>query len=306
MKCRCTGRVGNAFMAMAMAVAGLAGNAVGQMANPADARVGAPTDYTPAEPARLRSWELEPIVVRKRVPVLREEALVGNYGQPRWTATRRFPTTRVYVVPEGKMEGEYWLRTTFNKDGTVQYRSLYEAEFGLPHRFQFDVYLRTDQARDTGEIYQSEQLELRYALADWGVLPGNPTLYLEWIRHDQRDEPDQIEPKLLFGGDLCPRWHWGLNFVGEFQTGGELEREYSVRGGLSYAVRDSQLAIGAESQASFTDTEENRGTFEDSVVVGPSVQYRPFPPMTLNVATLFGVTDDSPTAQLWLNGGWEF
>ncbi len=204
---------------------------------------------------------------------------------------------------------EYWLRTTFKDDGVVAYRSLYEMEVGLPHRFQFDLYLRTDQERggdNDGEIYQSEQLELRYALADWGRLPANPTLYLEWIRHDDRNEPDQIEPKLLLGGDLCPRWHWGLNFVGEFQTGGDLEREYSVRGGLSYTVRDSLLSLGTECQASFTDTKEDRGNFEESVVLGPDIQYKPFPQFTMNFAPLFGVTEDAPHAQVWFNCGWEF
>ena len=24
--------------------------------------------------------------------------------------------------------------------------------------------------------------------------------------------PDKIEPKLLVGGEIAPRWHWGLNF----------------------------------------------------------------------------------------------
>ena len=94
--------------------------------------------------------------------------------------------------------------------------------------------------------------------------------------------------------------------VGEFQTGGELEREYSLRSGLSYTVRDYKLAVGGECQASFTDTRADRGSFEESVVVGPSVQVRPFPQMSVNFAPLFGVTDDSPTAQMWFNAGWEF
>ena len=138
------------------------------------------------------------------------------------------------------------------------------------------------------------------------MIPANPTLYFEWIRHDQRDEPDQIEPKLLLGGEVFPRWHWGVNFVGEFQTGGDQEREYSVRSGLSYTVRDYKLALGVEGQASFTDTREDRGDFEKSILVGPSVQYRPFPQMTMNCAPLFGVTSDSPHAQVWFNTGWEF
>lgn len=285
-----------------------AGTSLAQVANPADAmRSAAPTLQPQPVEQRLRSWEYPVIqVTATRLPPLREESLIGSYEQPLWTATRRFPTTRVYVVPEGKMEVEYWLRSTFNKDGTTSYRSLYEAEFGLPHRFQFDIYFRTDQNGDDGEIYNSEQLELRYALADWGKLPGNPTLYLEWIRHDQRDQPDQIEPKILFGGELARRWHWGMNFVGEFQTGGDLEREYQLCSGLSYSVRDYKLALGGECRAAFTDTEEDRGTFSNDVQLGPSLQYRPFPQMTINFAPLFGVTDESNRAQIWFNAGWEF
>ena len=306
MKSRSVRWAEKAFFAVAVTAVGLAGSASGQVMNPADARIGAPTATTNEVPGRLRSWEMPPVlVIGERSDGLREDDKIGSYGQPRWTATRRFPTTRVYVVPEGKMEAEYWLRSTFNKDGTVDYRDLYEVEFGLPHRFQFDVYLRTDQ-KDGGAIYDSQQLELRYALADWGELPGNPTLYVEWIRHDPDFEPNQVEPKLIFGGDICPRWHWGLNFVGEFETGGQMEREYSARSGVSYSVVDSKLAVGMETQASFTDTKENRGNFEDSVVLGPSFQYRPYPQMTVNFAPLFGVTEDSPVAQVWFNLGWEF
>ena len=29
--------------------------------------------------------------------------------------------------------------------------------------------------------HEGVQIELRYALADWGVLPLNPTLYVEWV-----------------------------------------------------------------------------------------------------------------------------
>ena len=42
------------------------------------------------------------------------------------------------------------------------------------------------------------------------------------------------------------------------------------------------------------------------MVLGPSIQYKPFPQFTMNTAPLFGVTEDSPTAQVWFNCGWEF
>jgi hypothetical protein len=55
----------------------------------------APSAPAPDSP-RLRSYELPPVnVVGQKPSDLREEDRVGSYGQPRWTATRRFPNRRV-------------------------------------------------------------------------------------------------------------------------------------------------------------------------------------------------------------------
>lgn len=154
---------------------------------------------------RLRSFELPAVTVVGEKSDLREEDRVGPYAQPRWTATRRFPSTRVYVVPEGKVEVEYWLRPTFEQDGNTEIRSLYEIEFGLPYRFQLDLYLRTDQDGDGSEMLLGEQVEIRWALADWGQIWGNPTLYIEWVGLEER--PDKVEAKLLLGGEITRGWH---------------------------------------------------------------------------------------------------
>lgn len=280
----------------------------GQVMNPADVQRKPDTlavEQKAEEMVRYRSWEYPPItVVSTRLPNLREEERIGKYAQPRWTAIRRFPTTRVYIVPEGKMEFEYWLRTTIDKDGNVSYRSLWEVEFGLPHRFQLDMYYRTDQSKRSSRILISEQIELRYALADWDRIWGNPTLYFEWIRKESK--PDVLEPKLLLGGEIAPRWHWGLNAVAEFEAGGKREYEYSVRSGLSYTALDYQLAVGAETIIMFADVKTDRGNYEKSALLGPSIQYRPFPQFTINMSGLIGLTTNSPQAQIWFNSGWEF
>jgi len=229
---------------------------------------------------------------------------VGSYGQPRWTATRRFPGTRVYVVPEGKIEFEYWLRPTINKDGSTDTRSLYELEMGLPKRFQLDLYLRTDQEGDKGDMLLGEQIEVRWAFADWGKIPGNPTVYFEYVMLE--DRPDKIEPKLLLGGELAPRWHWGANLVAEIELGGPRSHEYQLTGAVSYTVIDSKFSVGAESQLIMTDVAGDRGNFDTEVLLGPSIQFRPLPQMTINFAPLVGLTDDSPDAQIYLNLGWEF
>jgi hypothetical protein len=273
-----------------------------QVVNPADAQQ-KPSTTPPPQPERLRSFELPPVtVVGEKPSDLREEDRVGSYGQPRWTATRRFPGTRVYVVPEGKIEFEYWLRPTINKDGSTDTRSLYELEMGLPKRFQLDLYLRTDQEGD-GRHAAGGRLKCG-AFADWGKIWGNPTVYFEYVMLE--DRPDKIEPKLLLGGELAPRWHWGANLVAEIELGGERSHEYQLTGAISYTLIDSKFSVGAESQLIMTDVAGDRGNFDTEVLLGPSIQFRPLPQMTINFAPLVGLTDDSPDAQIYLNLGWEF
>ena len=206
-----------------------------QVVNPADAQRRPATQATvqsTGQPERMRSFELPAVtVVGEKESGLREEDRVGSYAQPRWTATRRFPSTRVYGVPEGKLEFEYWLRPTINKDGSTDTRSLYELEIGLPHRFQLDLYLRTDQEGDKGDMLLGEQIEVRWAFAGWGKIPGNPTVYFEYVMLE--DRPDKIEPKLLLGGELAPRWHWGANLVAEIELGGERSHEYQLTRAVS-------------------------------------------------------------------------
>lgn len=253
---------------------------------------------------RLRSWELPAVKVVGDGGGLREEELVGKYEQPRWTTTRRFTSTRVYVIPEGKVEVELWARGTWEKDGVTKWRFLQEIEIGLPHRFQLDIYARQDYNTEDRDVLWGGQFEVRWALADWGKIWGNPTLYFEYIALD--DRPDVIEPKLLLGGEICERWHWAANFVGEFEMGGEREYEYSVTGGLSYTLIDSKLSTGIETILRLTDVEGDRGNFTTSLVIGPDLQWKPVPACTVNIAPLIGVTGDSPHLQLFVNVGWEF
>jgi hypothetical protein len=255
-------------------------------------------------PSHQRSFELPAVQVVGEGSGLREEDRVGSYEQPRWTATRRFPSTRVYVVPEGKVEIEYWLRPTFTEDGDTEIRSLYEIEIGLPHRFQLDLYLRSDQDGDGEEMLWGTQVEIRYALADWGKIWGNPTLYAEWVGLEQR--PDKVEFKLLLGDELAPRWHWGINLVAELETGGEREYEYQFTGGLSYTVIDQKFSVGIELETAFADVKNDRGDFSQVYYLGPSFQYRPMPAFTINFAPLVGFGPDAGDARIYLNLGYEF
>jgi hypothetical protein len=61
-------------------------------------------------------------------------------------------------------------------------------------------------------------VELRYALANWGKIPLNPTLYGEWSFND--NAPDVWELKLLLGQTFAHRWNWAANLTYEHENGG--------------------------------------------------------------------------------------
>lgn len=280
-------------------------NASAQVVNPATAQA------KPAEPAqeasgKLHTWEMPPITVEGKAPLF-EEDLIGSYGQPRWTAHRRFGETRVYVIPAGMVEFEYWLRPTIGKDGApTKIRSMYEAEFGLPGRLQLDLYaVGNKEGKDGSFAIDSQKVELRYALADWGKIWGNPTLYGEWTQEGGGN--DFAEGKLLLGGHLVSGWHWGSNLVWEQQVGGVKERSLEWTTGWSYSARDAKAAVGIETQLAFVSEVEaaSRGKSSREFLIGPSFQFRFLPQMHLDIAPLFGVTKDAPRAKMFVVFGWE-
>ena len=270
------------------------------MINPAQQSAGAASTQ-PAE-RHLPAWELPAVTVVGNPP-LRAEDRVGPYEQPRWTVDRRFPGTRVYVVPDGTVEFEYWTRADVPRHGAAELQHMFELEFGLPYRFQLDLYGIVRNHGDSQNFFDNA-IELRWALADWGKLWGNPTLYAEYANIDE--DPDKVELKLLLGDELAPRWHWGQNILWEAQTGGEREYEYGWTGGLSYTVIDSKLDVGGELQVSFYDVHGDRGSYTHEVFLGPSVQFRPMARAHLNFAPLIGIGHESPAAKIFFNFGYEF
>src|SRR5262245_26283493 len=166
-----------AFALASLLVACLCARAPAQVVNPATAQQPpAQEEQKKSEWDQLHSWELPPTVVREqRWSELREEDLVGEYGQPRWTTHRRFPTTRIYVAPPGQIEFEYWFRQTIPREGPTKTENMYEWEIGLGGRFQLDLYLvGTQEGNDGSMAFDKQKTELRYALADWGKIWGNP------------------------------------------------------------------------------------------------------------------------------------
>jgi hypothetical protein len=164
--------------------------------------------------------KLDPMVIQDYA--LEEDKPVGAFGQPEWVKQRRFSTTRIHLQKDPWEWGvEEWYRVRTFDGGKVTQRSQIEFEMGLPYRMQLDIYNKSilDNTNSKGWQQDEFSIELRYAFADWGKLPLNPALYLEYAFADEG--ADIIEPKILFGDDFGKGWHWGLNFIAETQVWGE-------------------------------------------------------------------------------------
>lgn len=255
----------------------------------------------------LSTYEMDQVLVEgQRPPAYKDDELIGDYAQPRWTAQRLFSGTRTYVIPKGEVDIEQWFRFQTSKQGDpTRLTTQSEIEFGMPHHLQLDIY--ATQSRETGVAASDvtgSSIELRWAFADWGKIWGNPALYLEYT--SMGGEPDLIETKLLVGGQVAPGWHWGANLSLEQATSGSRSSEKQVTLGLSHTVIDRVLQIGGEARVMYTDVRGSRGHNVKEVEIGPSIQFRPLTQMHIDFAPLWGFTNDSHKMNAYVIFGWEF
>jgi hypothetical protein len=234
----------------------------------------------------------------ERPGFLGEEQLVGENAQPEWTTRRRFATTRVYVLPPWQWEFEQWWRGKFPRAGKGSHRFQTEIGLGLPHRLQLDIYENIARDEDGHTRHEGVQLEGRWALAEWGKIPLNPTIYGEWKFNDK--DPDAFEVKLLLGEEIASRWHWGLNLFYEQEVGGGRGSEIGFAQALSYSIVDQKLSAGVEMKLERASGPNLDGKPETEFLVGPSVQWRPCSRVHLDLVPLFGVTDDSPRVEAYV------
>jgi hypothetical protein len=187
-------------------------------------------------------------------------------------------------------------------DGTVKHAFREEVEIGLPYRLQLDFYQNWD-IENSDAFYKGSSVELRYALANWGKIPLNPTLYGEWNFNDRSS--DVWELKLLLGDTFCHRWNWASNFTYENETGGEREREIQISQALTYALIDRTLNVGVEALWEYKSAAaSDEADYE--FLVGPSINVHPTRNSFITVAPLFGATEDSPDAEIFVLAGFQF
>jgi len=233
----------------------------------------------------------EVLVEATKLPL---QTKVGEYEQPLWSTMRMFPSTRVYVMnPPGTAMYEKWFDIRDRRDGPAQIRMRDEFTVGLGNRLQLDLYSHTvyDGEGDLKDFdWRGFSFEFRYALADWGKLPGNPTIYWET---KMLDGGWGIEPKLLLGGQAGDKSIWGLNFIyeGNVKPKRELQhREYAATGSYAYII-NKDLTIGASTMY------RNNDFITSEYYIGPLLQYRVNNKAYITLEALPGLNQDSKASR---------
>ena len=271
---------------------------------------GSDSDTDVAAPAPTDAQDLPPVLVTaprvedgfgRGTPIRQARSSfdrVGPNRQPLWTTHRRFASTRAYVNAPWQVEFESWWEGKFKKSGDERHRYLQEVGIGLPGRVQLDFYWRVQHETGEDTRWSDFQIEGRWALAKWDCLLWNPTIYLEYKLLE--DEPDVFEAKLLLADDIGCRWQWAANLFYERQLGGSKEVEMGISAALGYTVCDPSFSVGIEAKFEHVTEAGARDDPEIAFLLGPTIQWRPTRNTHLDIAPLFGLTDDSPDAQVYV------
>jgi hypothetical protein len=236
-------------------------------------------------------------------------AYAQDDGQPRWTARPLFGETDVYVLPKGTGGFVFELRPLTPRSGSTLTESAYRAEFGLPARFQLGLHAtgRTETGDDIIGNIDAQALELRWGLASWGRIWGNPTLHVEWQEASRGADVGTV--KLLLGGGIASRWRWGSNVAWAQEASGAKTVTRAWTAGVSYEG-GRFASLGVETRIGFIDRVSADGATRTGMarelLAGPSLQIRPVRRLHVTLAPLFGATASSPRSRATLLAGWEF
>jgi hypothetical protein len=278
------------------------------------------------------SWDLPALTIQGQPQsTTKDDDLVGDYGQPRWTTTRRFTEVRTYVLPAGQLDFEYWLFDTLPSDNELKQAEAagaqrpkpsllqqYEVEMGLGHRIQLDIYQVTQKDGTNNGQHSSgldgtgglnaTKFEIRYALADWGKIWGNPTLYSEWI--EAVEGADSWENKLLLCDDFNNKWSWATNFVFQELLGDTRDRSHEWNSAISYDAIDEKLEVGFETNFAYVnnliDPASSHREHHWELSAGPSIRLYPVAHAHVILAEFVGLNKDAPESKTVAIFGWEF
>lgn len=225
-------------------------------------------------------------------------------SEPAGPFTTRLPTTRFYVTEPWEIEFEQFYDGVVPRKGPPTQLFQTEVEFGLPGRIQLGVNEGLVHAPGDRLRHDEIVFETRFALAPWGKLPLNPTLFAEW--HVREQDSDAYEFKILLAQDLGDRWFWAFNATFEHEVSGGLESEVGFSQSILYTFIPSVLRMGAEMTLNRPIERGGHGIPEVEFAIGPSVAWQVCKHAELKVAPLIGVTSHSPRVEIAVLLGIDF
>jgi hypothetical protein len=267
------------------------------------------------------------------------DELPSAYGAPGSFSRSRFSSiTQAYVLPPGGVFAALIYQGDLDTHGPTDHFLTQEVEVGLPYRFGLAIENEIEFA-ESDVSNRNFSIEGRWALADWGKIPLNPTLFAEYkfgtgkILHEEGpeeemmmeedmggedepppdeeemmreeggrpDQPDAYEFRLLLSEEIAKNVQWAFNAFLENETSGDRGREWGFAQSIQVPILlpHERLKAGVEMQYKNFTVKDTRGDPVHSFVIGPSFSYKPTARMRFDIAPLFGATDDSPDVQLF-------
>jgi hypothetical protein len=267
------------------------------------------------------STEQEIVVTGEEVP--------SAYGAPPAFSRSRFSnTTQAYVLPPWAFFfGEIYEGVGF-RHGPPDHLFTQEIEMGLPYRFGVAAETKFERFNGGGGA-ETVSIEARWAFADWNKIPLNPTLFAEYkfgvgtIRHEEGPPPppgeeeeesgppkvpDAYEFRLLLAQDFGERLEWAMNWFFEKENTGDRGREWGFSQSLMTPLflPNERLKVGVEMEYKNFTVKDTRGDPQHTFVIGPTVAWKPTAQTRLDISPLFGCTDDSPIADVFVVFSWLF
>jgi hypothetical protein len=123
----------------------------------------------------------------------------------------------------------------------------------------------------------------------------------EMMDEGHPEQPDAYEFRLLLAQDIAKNVEWAFNAFLENETSGDRGREWGFAQSVQVPILlpHERLKAGVEMQYTNFTVKDTRGDPLHRFVIGPSFSFKPTPRMRFDVAPLFGVTEDSPDAQVF-------
>lgn len=272
-----------------------------------------------------------------RIIVRGEEIPSAYGAPPGISRTRFAPLTTAYVLPPDSIYTGFIYEVNSFDHGPSDHTFTEEIEMGLPHRFgvaaevaqeSFDgefqnklVSLETRYAlADWNKIPLNPTVFFEWKFGSGRVLheeggeeegkkdeerltgdgKGGGKGDEEGAEEEERPKlPNAYEFRLLLSQDFAERFEWALNGFFEQEVSGDKGREWGFAQSAVTPVLlpNERLRVGVEMQYKNFTNKFTRDDPTESVVIGPTIAWKPTRNTRIDVSPLFGVTHDAPEVQ---------